>query len=135
MKEIGTRIELLLNTTLHPDGSLQKFGLPFESILDCITDAVSMLDSEWRYVYVNATAERIAGLSRAELIGNSLWELFPSAIGTDFETQARRAMAEQKPVTFEYYFPSFGRWYDQRLYPTSAGLLFLTTDIDERKRL
>ena len=135
MEQIGTQREHLVISTVDSDASLHKLGLPVDSLLDCITDAVSMLDSEWRYVYVNATAERIAGLGKAQLIGKSLWELFPGAIGTEFEIQARHAMAEERPVTFEYYFPTFGRWYEQRLYPTKTGLLFLTTDIDERKRL
>src|ERR1700760_4710895 len=111
MERIGTQTERLLTAALHSDGSLHHLGLSLESILDCITDAVSMLDADWRYVYVNSKAVGMAGLSKAQLIGRSLWELFPGAIGTEFEIQARRAMKEQEPVTFEYYFPTFGRWY------------------------
>src|SRR5689334_21455424 len=122
MEQTGTQLEHLVISTVASDASLHKLGLHIDSLLDCITDAVSMLDGEWRYVYVNATAERIAGLSKAQLVGKSLWELFAGAIGTEFEIEARRAMAEQQPATFEYYFPTFGRWYEQRLYPTKTGL-------------
>src|SRR5581483_3684380 len=81
------------------------------------------------------TAEKISGLTKAQLIGKEIWELFPGTVGTEFEAKARRAVAEQETVKFEYYYPPFGRWYEQRLYPTDRGLLFLTTDIDDRKRL
>src|SRR5581483_3650056 len=35
----------------------------------------------------------------------------------------------------DYHFPTFDRWYENRFYPTPQGLLFLTTDITERRLL
>ena len=109
--------------------------LPIQNIFDGISEAISLLDHDWNYIYANAQAELLAGMNKEQLIGKSVWDLFPGALGTEFEVAARRAMAEQKQITFEYYFPNFGRWYEHRLYPTPQGLLFFTTDIDERKRL
>lgn len=109
--------------------------VPLAEVLDCITDAVSSLDIHWRYVYANATAERLSGLNQEQLIGKSIWDLFPGLVGSDFEKHARTAMAQQQPARFEYYYAPFGKWYEQRLYPTATGLLCLTTDIDGQKRL
>ena len=136
MSQAGTHPEHLAVTSIRfAEEPVYPLGLPYPEILDRVTDAVSMLDQDWRYVYVNATAIKFSGLTKEHLIGRTLWEIFPGTVGTEFDVQARLAMAEQRPVTFEFYFAPFARWYEQRLCPTPNGLLFFTTDIQDRKRL
>ena len=53
------------------------------------------LDREWRVVYVNAEAERLNQLPRSEMLGKTLWELFPAVVGTKLEAEYRRCVAEQ----------------------------------------
>ena len=55
-------------------------------------------------------------------------------MGTDFERQARRAVAEQRFVQFEFHYPAWDRWFENRLYPSPEGLTVLLTDITERNR-
>ena len=43
----------------------------------------------WRFTYVNAEAERLLGRPREELLGGVIWELFPAAVGSDFEANYR----------------------------------------------
>lgn len=50
--------------------------------LESITDGFMRLDRDWQSVYVNAEAERINRLPRAELLGRCYWELFPATVGT-----------------------------------------------------
>ncbi len=52
-------------------------------VLESITDAFFALDSEWRFTYMNAEAERINGVSRGELLGKSHWDVFPASVGHD----------------------------------------------------
>ncbi|MDQ2944526.1 MAG: PAS domain S-box protein, partial [Acidobacteriota bacterium] len=122
-------------TDFKRNGGPGTIELPLERILDGISDAISLLDRDWRYTHVNAQAEILSGLKKEQLLGRSIWEVFPAAIGSEFETSARRAVEEQRQISFEYHSPTFGRWFEQRLYPTPQGLLFFTTDIDNRKRL
>ena len=46
-------------------------------VLESIQDAFASFDREWRFVYVNAEAERLLGSRREELLGKNHWELFP----------------------------------------------------------
>ncbi|MFL6712728.1 MAG: PAS domain-containing protein, partial [Sulfurifustis sp.] len=48
-----------------------------EEVLERMTDAFMAVDSGWRITYVNAAAERIAGRSRCDLLGQPLWEACP----------------------------------------------------------
>jgi PAS domain S-box-containing protein len=103
------------------------------SILSCIKDQFLFLDREWRYTYVNDRVMEVVGLSREQLLGKSIWEVFPDTIGSQFYTQAHRAVAEQTAVQFEYYYPPLQRWFENHIYPSENGVSILVTDITERQ--
>jgi PAS domain S-box-containing protein len=54
-------------------------------ILESVTDAFYALDHDWRYTYVNRRCEQYYGKPRSELLGRTVWEVFPSAVGTAFD--------------------------------------------------
>ncbi|HEY6528709.1 MAG TPA: PAS domain S-box protein [Cellvibrionaceae bacterium] len=102
--------------------------------LESVTDGFMRYDRDWRIVYVNLEAERINRLPRSELLGRTLWEVFPVLIGTHFEAEFRRALAEQTTVEFENHYEPFGRWYSIKGYPTAdGGLTTFIRDITEQK--
>jgi PAS domain S-box-containing protein len=105
------------------------------AILESITDGFVALDREWRFTYVNAQAERINGIRREDQIGKSQWELFPATRGTLLESEWRRAVAEQVPVEFEFYYQPWDSWFQNKAYPTrDGGLSVFYHDITARKR-
>ncbi|HYH46411.1 MAG TPA: PAS domain-containing protein, partial [Thermoanaerobaculia bacterium] len=104
-----------------------------ESVLAGISDQFLALDRDWRYVFVNDRVSEVTGKSREELLGHSLWELFPDTAGSELELELRRAMAGRAPVHFEYFYPPLSRWFENRAYPTASGLTLFVADITERK--
>jgi PAS domain S-box-containing protein len=105
------------------------------AILESITDGFILLDREWRFVHVNAEAERINGMPREEHLGRSQWELFPATLGTPFETELRRAVAEQVAVQFENYYEPWDAWFFHKAYPSKdGGVAVFFHDITARKR-
>src|SRR5262249_32749122 len=104
------------------------------SILESITDAFVALDSQWRFTHVNPQAERSNGIRREDQIGKSQWELFPATRGTVLESELRRAVAEQVPVQFEFYYEPWDAWFHNRAYPTKdGGISIFYHDITARK--
>jgi PAS domain S-box-containing protein len=104
-----------------------------EGILASITDGFVALDSDWRFIYVNAAAERMMSRAHEDLIGKSYWEEYPQVVGTTLEVGLRRAMTDRVSIAFEHHASS-GRWYDLRFYPTSDGNLSLYfQDVTDRK--
>ncbi len=97
--------------------------------LESITDGFARFDRQWRFVYVNKEAERINRLTRAEMLGKTLWEVFPHLIGTKLDAEFRRAMNERITVEFENFYEPFGQWYVLKCYPAAEG--GLTTYIRE----
>jgi PAS domain S-box-containing protein len=101
-------------------------------ILESMSDAFVALDSEWRYIYVNRAAERLARLRREDILGRTIEDLFPSE-GAKFEKVCRRAMDEGVTVQFENYFAPFDVWFEHTIYPSSGGVNVYARDITERK--
>ena len=107
----------------------RKIGAVFESI----SDAVLTLDQRWRFTAVNSRAEQLTRRKAADLIGQTLWEVFPEALGTDMEREYRAAMDERLATTFEVHFAPLGGWFSVRVYPAGLGLAVYFQDISDRK--
>jgi PAS domain S-box-containing protein len=105
-----------------------------EGVLSSISDQFIVLDRDWRYVYVNDQVLATTGMARQELLGKTPWEVFPDLAGTAFECEARRAVAEGRPVQFEYHHPARGRWFEYHLSPSADGLTILVTETTARRQ-
>ncbi len=105
------------------------------NIFNSITDGFVSIDSQWRYTYVNSKAEQLVGKSKDELIGNSIWEIFPELRTSPTYTYLHKSLAEQVTVEYEEYFPLFDRWFAVRLYPSSQGLSIYFLDITDRQQV
>ncbi|MFS0704143.1 SpoIIE family protein phosphatase [Cellulomonas sp. 179-A 9B4 NHS] len=103
-------------------------------VLETMSAAFFLLDDAWRFTYVNAEAERLLGRTREELVGGDIWELYPAAVGSDFEVHYRGAMAADEPRAFEaYYPPPLDAWYEVRAWPGTDGLSVYFLDITARR--
>ena len=75
-----------------------------ETVLSSISDAFSAIDHEWRYTYVNDRVAEMAGLPKEEMLGRNIWEVFPDAVGTEFDRLAHQVM-ERAPTGAGRIFP------------------------------
>ncbi len=100
-------------------------------ILESITDAFFVLDREWRFVYVNAEAERILFKETVDLLGKNVRQELPEAVG--FYNECRRAMDERATVEFEEYYPPLGAWFEVKAYPSEMGISVYFRDVTRRK--
>jgi serine phosphatase RsbU (regulator of sigma subunit)/PAS domain-containing protein len=117
------------DTTATQDGEARV-----ERVLEVMPSAFFFLDRSWRFTYVNAEAERVLSDRRENLLGGVVWDLFPAAPGSDFETYYRHAMDTGEPVRFEAYYPApLDRWYEVRAWPSPDGLSVYFLEITARK--
>ncbi|MBM7806674.1 serine phosphatase RsbU (regulator of sigma subunit) [Geodermatophilus bullaregiensis] len=103
-------------------------------VLETMRSAFFALDPDWRFTYVNAEAERVLRRSREEMLGGVVWELFPAAVGTDFEVHYRGAVETGQERVFEaHYPPPLDAWYEVRAWPGPDGLSVYFLDVTERR--
>jgi PAS domain S-box-containing protein len=104
------------------------------AMLGSITDAFMTLDPEWRYVFVNDQSQVHWGLSREAMLGSTIWEKFPEAVGTEAHRQLHQAMERRTTVEYEYFHAPLNKWYGSRAYPThDGGLAVYSRDISAEK--
>jgi diguanylate cyclase (GGDEF)-like protein/PAS domain S-box-containing protein len=118
----------------HAEDGFRKAAEHTRNILSSITDAFFAVDENWRFTYLNATAEQLLHREQAALLGRSLWEEFPETLGSVFELNYRRAVAENVPVEFEEFFSPLKTWFEVHAYPYENGMSVYFRDITERKR-
>ena len=105
-----------------------------DSFIESITDSFFIVDKEWQIVKVNPAFENISSRLREEIIGHSLWDIFPRIANTKFEEAYRRAARDNKKIQFTEYFQPFNRWFNTTVYPSAEGLTVFVKDITEEKR-
>lgn len=113
---------------------MEVVGVRLVEILETVADGFFAIDREWRYTYVNRRAEEFVKRSRDELLGRTVWEMFPALVGSTWEREYRRAMAHQVAVHFEEYYPPLDAWFETHAYPSPAGLTIYITDVTTRRR-
>ncbi len=111
---------------------------PFPPLLalESIRDAFYVCDPAWRIVFFNACAERHFGRRREEVLGRSVYEVFPAAAGSAFDVPFRRAMRDRATARVEA--PSVrqdGRWVEVEVSPCGEGLSVQVRDITDRKAI
>lgn len=102
-------------------------------ILESITDAFFAIDHQGRFCYLNRRAEQVLRRNGEELIGKSLQDEFPEALGESFYQQYQQAVSQQMSVKFEAFSLPLNAWFEVHTYPLLAGISVYFHDITTRK--
>jgi len=129
LHQMGTIFDITHVKQIEED--LKAANAHITTILESISGIFFFLDTDWRYVYVNQETCRIAGKAPEELLGKSIYDVYPEILGTDINRNHRLAMATQQPIDFETF--SAGHWFSVHLSSTSTGLSVHGHDITKRK--
>lgn len=106
------------------------------AILDGIADAVVKLDAQANYTAMNRAAIEIfqrLGHDPNEMMGKSVWQVFPDVKGTLVERELLRALEGLMPVNYEFSYPPDKRWYAVRGYPSKDGIILIFRDMSKGK--
>ncbi|AFY92351.1 PAS domain S-box protein [Chamaesiphon minutus] len=135
----NTRLRLQLQQSQEQaELTLQAKNQQITTIWESMTDAYVTLDRQWRVVYTNLAATEIyrqtTGLTPAEYLGKSYWEVFPATVGTIVEQEYRRAVTDRVAVHFEVLYEPTDTWLEIHAYPSEIGLGLYFRDINQRKQ-
>lgn len=104
-------------------------------ILEATTNAVALVDRNWRITYHNPRAREI-GPFKGDVLGLSLWESFPHANypGAPAVEHFTHAMYHGVAGEFEGYYPEpLNMWGDVQVRPTKDGIAIFFRDITAQK--
>jgi PAS domain S-box-containing protein len=123
--QLGPAVRRSDITTEHP---------AVATVLERTTEAFFSLDRDWRFIFVNAEAEKLLGGLRAQLLERRFEEAFPEAPASLFGQELRRAVRENTPVRFEARLPPLETKLGVRAYPSDHGISVYFRDVSAERR-
>ena len=111
----------------------QTLAKRLATTLENISDAFFLVNDQWEFVFLNRQTEYLSRRGSAELLGKTLWDVFPEAVGTQIEIQYRKAVEERVTVRFEIFFAPIEMWLEISAYPTDEGLAVYFRDITQKR--
>lgn len=114
----------------------EKLERRLNDTLDQIQDGLVFFDRQWRYTYLNQTAERYLQNTADHLIGRVMWEEYKDSYDSEFGVLYRRAMDARETGSVRAYYPELDTWFESTAYPTDDGIAVYLRDvsIDESNR-
>ncbi|WP_231851662.1 SpoIIE family protein phosphatase [Modestobacter italicus] len=115
--------------------SQHETDLSVARVLEAMPAAFFSLNRRFEFTYLNAHAERLLQANRYDLLGRVIWDAFPSAVDSPFESYYRHAMTSEKNVSFEAHYPEpLNAWYEVLAWPSAEGLSVYFLDVTTRRR-
>ena len=106
----------------------------YERLTTRISDGYYGVDSQWRITYWNDRMAARTETPADDVLGETLWDAFPSIEGTELEAHYRRAMTDGESQSFEYHLGEpFDYWIEVDVYPDDEGLSIFSREITARK--
>lgn len=113
---------------------LNKSNERLDNIVQSMGDTYLSVNSQWQYTFANDKALALMKKSKDEVMGKTIWEIFPRIKGSIFEREYHKVMNERVPSFFDAYYPSIDIWQEVRVYPHEAGIAIFCTDITKYKK-
>ena len=107
---------------------------PASAILASVAYGIAAVDRDLRYVYANEAALAMVGLPLERVLGCTPAEIFPAPLSESVTAHARRVIETGQPLTYDVYYETLDRWYENRLFPSQDGAVAFFSDITDRKR-
>lgn len=108
-------------------------------VLRTMPDGFFLLDTHWRFSFVNAAAEQMLRRDPTELIGENIWDEFPQARGTIFEHTYKAVRETGISRTFQAYFAPLEAWFEVSAHPAQTGVAVhfrnVTREVSEQRDL
>lgn len=116
------------------DRDIRTLNKKITKVLENITDGLFIIDKRWRFIYLNAEAEKLWSKKKEDLLGKSIWDEFPEVIYSPLYKYFHRAVLNQASENFEMYIPGGNKWVEVDVNPSTEGVSFYFRDIGQRKQ-
>lgn len=120
---------------------LPVIGLPvigeLGPVLNLLTDGVQIVDTSYRYLYLNDAAVGHARLPREALIGRTMSECYPGIEASPLFATLRRCMEERIALSIDdtfTYADGTSRRFEIRVEPVPSGISIVSVDVGARQQ-
>ncbi|MBO0356987.1 PAS domain-containing sensor histidine kinase [Hymenobacter sp. BT186] len=111
---------------------VQKQAQKLHTVFESITDAFFLVDHNWHFTYLNSEVERLLNVQRDDILGLSVWDVFPEEANGVFYQHYTQAISTGQAVHFEGFFERLQMWFDVKAFPSEEGLSVYFSDVTDR---
>ena len=115
---------------------LEESEKRFRTSLDNMLEGCQIIDSEWRYVYLNDSAAKHGKADKKDLIGKTMMEAYPGIKNTEmFKTlKYCKENSVRKEIENTFIYPDGSKgWFELSIEPVFEGLFILSIDRTDKK--
>ena len=99
-------------------------------LTDKLSDALILIDKDWRITYANPTAQRNSFMSPGYINGDTLWNLYPGLIDTEVgQAYMNVARTGREHVIKGFYYAPFDTMFDLHVIPMDNGIAVHYRDV------
>lgn len=118
--------------------ALRKSEERARNTLDHLLEGCQIIGFDWKYIYLNHTAEIHNKRPKEELLGRRYMDMWPGIEETEVFKVIKQTLETRVPAHLDnkFFFPdgSLG-WFDLSIQPVPEGVFILSVDITERKNI
>jgi len=117
--------------------ALRQSEAELRALFEAMTDMIVVLDSEGRYLKVAPTSEPLLMLPAEQLVGKTLYDVFPTDEAERYHDYIQLALETRQPVKVEYSakVSTGDAWFVATISPMLEDtVVWVARDITERKR-
>ena len=103
------------------------------NILEGITDAMFIINREWKFTYLNKQAEILLNEKKEHLLGKNIWEKLLFAPSSKMREKFYQAFDHQVDIHFEEFIEPSQQWFEVHGYVSTEGLSIYLRSIHSRK--
>jgi PAS domain S-box-containing protein len=116
---------------------IRKNDEKFRNTLDQMLEGCQIIGPDWKYLYLNRTAEVHNRRPNKDLLGEKYMDRWPGIEETEVFSLIKHTLEKGVPhhIENEFVFPDreIG-WFDLSIQPVPEGVFILSIDISERKK-
>jgi len=135
LKPVLNKITGYTNDLKQMNITLESSKLNIIKIMEGISDGFYALDRNWKFTFVNKETKKFINGNNTELIGKSIWEVFPQIKDSLTYRKMQEAMSQNESVHWEAGgFAHPDQNHEYHAYPYKEGVTVFFRDVTELKR-
>ncbi len=133
-RQLAAPAEALL-TRPRPELNATVAETAHTQILESFRDTpIAALDSGWHFTYVSGAGVRLLRLPASEIMGRTLFDVFPHKDGAKLSSHLHAVLKGGSPAHFEEYLEARQAWFGFHACSSLGGLVFTFNDVSEAKK-
>jgi PAS domain S-box-containing protein len=108
----------------------------YRHLMDNMIEGLQIIGYDWKYIYLNEAALVQSKMTKEQLIGHSIYDLYYNEENADLYHVMQQCMETRQPNRLDnkFTYPDGTTcYYDLSIEPVDDGILILSMDISERK--